>query len=128
MHKIGLASAKGTGTSGYLVRNYAAERRRKHNKQTAKQKPVLKDPYIVMHEKKREIEVKCLQLRLELEEQGLADDDIDMAVDALRNELLDQMQAAAMTSSEGLPPLPQPPTLDGGPRKAEGSDSDDSSL
>ena len=84
---IGLTSVRGSGTNGYVQRNLAHVSRQR----TARAKAVdrvpdmgkeLKDPKganteILEHNRKREVEVKVMQLRDTLEEQGVPDDEID---------------------------------------------------
>ncbi|RHY72885.1 hypothetical protein DYB30_008099 [Aphanomyces astaci] len=92
---VGLRTARGSGTNGYVMRNlsyvkpaHIRERERQaqlkyamleepHNKQ-----PVNKE--ILLHEKKRQVEVKVMELRDELEEQGCDEDEIEEKCAAYR--------------------------------------------
>lgn len=102
---IGLATARGSGTNGHVQRNLAAgsnsymgvyERRVRHAEQEQRDKAKFKstniaerkvDTELAEHERKRTIEVKCFELRDELEEQGLEEEEIDNRVDELRERL-----------------------------------------
>ena len=76
---IGLTTPRGSGTSGYVQRNFAAL---KHKKERVDYKSdadlarldrsLNRQPNreILEHQWKRNIEVKCLQLQEKLEEQG----------------------------------------------------------
>ena len=108
---IGLTSVRGSGTNGHVTKNMAHVSRQR----TARAKSIdaeksavnqtqLKDPHrhnteILDHNRKRAVEVKCLQLREGLEEKGLPEDDIDSRVDALRSRLLAQLASASGGSS-----------------------------
>lgn len=46
------------------------------------------DPEILEHERKRGVEVKCLELQMQLEELELPEDEVHSQVDALRSKLL----------------------------------------
>ncbi|PVG03369.1 cwf21-domain-containing protein, partial [Serendipita vermifera] len=48
------------------------------------------DKEILEHERKRKVEVTCLELRLKLEDEGIPEDEIEAQVDALRTKLLAQ--------------------------------------
>ena len=76
---IGLNTPRGSGTNGYVQRNFAVIRHRREKVEyktdadlarldKALQKKPNKD--ILEHEWKRKIELKCLQHQEELEEQG----------------------------------------------------------
>lgn len=76
---IGLQTARGSGTNGYVTRNLAFVHTTKEkvkyktedeiNKldSLAKKKPNLE---ILDHERKRKLELRCLEFREELEDQG----------------------------------------------------------
>ena len=73
---IGLQTARGSGTNGYVQRNLGHVRRR--NNKTGyrkveepampKQRKANKD--ILEHQRKRQVEVKCMELRVQMEERG----------------------------------------------------------
>ena len=76
---IGLTTPRGSGTSGYVQKNVAAIRNRrekveyKSDADLAKlERGLQKQPNkeILEHEWKRKIELKCVELQDQLEEQG----------------------------------------------------------
>ena len=80
---IGLQTARGTGTNGYVMRNLShINQSRKDNKPSYDyndtsllggfESSLVKKPNkdILDHNRKRNIEVKCLELQEELEEEG----------------------------------------------------------
>ncbi|KAI0243795.1 RNA-splicing factor [Massospora cicadina] len=92
---IGLATARGSGTNGYVVKNLSVitrhPRPQTYTAEVQDQPDLLPyrkpDEGILLHEKKRQIEVQCLELQLQLEDQGLADEETMMQVDKLRVKL-----------------------------------------
>ena len=78
-NNIGLQTARGSGTNGYVQRNLSQVRMRKENvnyrtnddlarlEQINTKKP---NKEILEHERKRQIELKCLELQDMMEEQG----------------------------------------------------------
>ncbi|CDK27181.1 unnamed protein product [Kuraishia capsulata CBS 1993] len=108
---IGLKTARGTGTNGYVQRNLASAKRQEgqangqfarrelisgtNNKnyvRTQKQLSLGKDVEISEHESKRAIEVRCMDLREELEDGGLDDETIDLRVDEFRERLMKRLK------------------------------------
>ena len=89
---IGIKSSRGTGTNGYVTRNLGAvrpaRRRRddswKDNSRLKKRKP---NKDILEHKRKREIEVKVFELRDELEEKGMDEEEIERRCKELRETL-----------------------------------------
>ena len=95
---IGLTSTRGSGTNGYVQRNLAHVSRQK----TARAKAVDKAPDdlkgnlktakansdILDHNRKREVEVKVLRLRVALEEQDVPEEEIEARCEKLRAEQL----------------------------------------
>ena len=71
---IGLVTPRGSGTNGYVTRNLSTlksqplPKSNKDNYEAPKPKRVDKD--ILLHEKRRQVEVKCMVLFDELEQQG----------------------------------------------------------
>ncbi|KAK0550783.1 RNA-splicing factor [Tilletia horrida] len=96
---VGLQTARGSGTSGYVQRNYAALRHRDERgheqsgfgkgKSSDRSDSSLRKPDkgILDHDKKRKVEVRCMELRDELEEKGIPEDEIEDRVSQLRDEL-----------------------------------------
>ncbi|EKM59456.1 uncharacterized protein PHACADRAFT_63497, partial [Phanerochaete carnosa HHB-10118-sp] len=91
---IGLTTPRGSGTNGYVVRNlsvlrsYQTPAERAAAWDAAPPKHREPDAEILEHERKRKVEVKCLELQLELEDKGLDEEKIQEEVDALRQKLL----------------------------------------
>ncbi|KAH8830674.1 hypothetical protein DL96DRAFT_1593913 [Flagelloscypha sp. PMI_526] len=97
---IGLTTPRGSGTNGYVVRNLSALRphekdRNANNWDVAPPKHREPDQAILEHERKRGVEVKCLELQLELEDEGLEADEIEKKVDELRQKLMRQLHSFA---------------------------------
>ena len=72
---IGLSTPRGSGTNGYVQRSLAnVKRRQTPYSRDDYDKPITKtrkpNPEIMEHNRKREIEVQCLELQDKLEEQG----------------------------------------------------------
>ena len=76
---IGLQTPRGSGTSGYVQRNFAAIRHRREKVEYKTDTDLQRSEgmlhkkanvEILEHEWKRKIELKCLQLQEDLEEQG----------------------------------------------------------
>ncbi|KAG0224725.1 RNA-splicing factor [Mortierella sp. GBA43] len=89
---IGLSTARGSGTNGYVVRNLGHLKHRRNEFQQPdpyQDEPKIRkpNPELVAHEQKRSIEVKCATLQAELEDEGLDDEEIDRQVGALREKL-----------------------------------------
>lgn len=64
-----------SGTSGYVVRNLSTLRSHDKNDRPSTWDAALPkhrepDQAILEHEKKRKVEIKCLELQLELEDEG----------------------------------------------------------
>ena len=85
---IGLQTARGSGTNGYVQANLAHFKQKKKALERKAvnddDRPML-DPTLVLHEKKRQIEVQCAKLQESLQDDG--DSDVDGKVQALRDRL-----------------------------------------
>ncbi|KAI9567503.1 hypothetical protein HD554DRAFT_2173266 [Boletus coccyginus] len=98
---IGLTTPRGSGTNGYVQRNLsvlrthdtAAERAAAWDVAPPKHREP--DEAILEHERKRKVEVKCLELQLKLEDDGLEEAEIEIKVAALREELLRDLASLA---------------------------------
>ncbi|KAI0722975.1 cwf21 domain-containing protein [Earliella scabrosa] len=96
---IGLTTPRGSGTNGYVVRNLSAVRSHQSVQDRASAwdaaPPKHREPdaEILEHERKRKVEVKCLELQLKLEEDGLDEEKIEEQVSALRTKLLAEASA-----------------------------------
>ncbi|GFZ45970.1 Pre-mRNA-splicing factor cwc-21 [Saitozyma sp. JCM 24511] len=117
---IGLSTARGSGTNGYITRNSAFLSIRDGPPggaygsgsgpkgygdflDTLSGPPVHRAPDagILEHERKRRVEVKVMELREELEEEGADDETIETAVEALRTQLT--ASSALLAGSRGRP-------------------------
>jgi serine/arginine repetitive matrix protein 2 len=97
---VGLSTARGSGTNGYVQRNLSnIKSKTVMRKDTANylaapehqlSRPANKE--ILDHERKRLVEIKCLELEDELMGKGVDEDEIDVQVDQLRQELLQDLE------------------------------------
>lgn len=89
---IGLSTPRGTGTNGYVQRNLSsfAKKPIDYRKQEPKVRPGKKpNKDLLLHQRKRAIEVECMKLRLELEKQNVNPEEIETKVSNLRIKLKD---------------------------------------
>ncbi|KAI8994894.1 hypothetical protein BDB01DRAFT_774481 [Pilobolus umbonatus] len=90
---IGLSTPRGSGTNGYVVRNLSHVRapqvEKERNTNDIKHLPAVKKANLAIleHDRKRKIEVKCMELQLKLEDEGLEEEEIMDKVDELRKKL-----------------------------------------
>ncbi|KAH6846612.1 hypothetical protein AA0117_g4756 [Alternaria alternata] len=90
---VGLTTPRGSGTSGYVQKNRSLLRQRDKVQpypkdwESAKHRPRQPDAEILEHEAKRDIEVKVLELRDKLEDEGVDEDEIDDQCEGLRRKL-----------------------------------------
>ncbi|KAG1454982.1 hypothetical protein G6F56_007186 [Rhizopus delemar] len=56
--------------------------------------PTYKKPNqaLLEHDRKRQVEVKCMELRIRLEDEGVEDTVIEEKIDKMRSELLEKQQ------------------------------------
>ncbi|KAF2688565.1 cwf21-domain-containing protein [Lentithecium fluviatile CBS 122367] len=103
---VGLSTPRGSGTSGYVTKNKSLLKPRDRaapypdDWQQSKHRARQPDAEILEHERKREIEVKVLELRDKLEDEGVDDDEIDDQCDALRKKLQDERKAGKDTGPD----------------------------
>ena len=93
---IGLPTARGSGTNGYIQRNLAHVSKKRQMKPDIVAQPdpdINKGPNqeLMLHQKKREIESKCFRLRKELEEEGWTQADIENEINAYRTRKLKEL-------------------------------------
>jgi hypothetical protein len=74
---VGLSTPRGSGTSGYVQRNMSFLKPRRqeapvHADDTKKYRQREPDTEILAHDRKREVEVRCLELQDKLEEEEYA--------------------------------------------------------
>ncbi|KAK9365753.1 cwf21 domain-containing protein [Lipomyces kononenkoae] len=97
-NNIGLSTPRGSGTSGYITRNVAQIKPRgpavKPGKDFEDYSELAKDAWrkepakeIAEHDLKRQIEVKCMELRDQLEDEGADEEEIEKRVEYLRESL-----------------------------------------
>ncbi|KAJ3176133.1 hypothetical protein HDU87_005510 [Geranomyces variabilis] len=95
---IGLSTARGSGTNGYVQRNLSTLRPRERTRDNQpiddRPPPMRKaNKEILDHAKKRQIELQCAVLQDDLEARGdVSEDEIDAQVDKLRQELLGNLE------------------------------------
>ena len=89
----GLATARGSGTNGYVQRNLSTLKRKSVPTQSA-QEPIQRKPNqdILAHEHKRQIEIQCLELEDQLSLKQHSEQEIFEKVNQLRSQLLAQHQ------------------------------------
>ncbi|KIL63412.1 hypothetical protein M378DRAFT_79669 [Amanita muscaria Koide BX008] len=98
---IGLATPRGSGTNGYVVRNISVLRKYEssRDRQSAWNAPPPKhrepDKAILEHERKRKVEVKCLECSFSSRKVGKIDEDEVEEQVALREKLLKTLAAFA---------------------------------
>ncbi|KAH9516511.1 Serine/arginine repetitive matrix protein 2 [Dermatophagoides farinae] len=106
---IGLQTARGSGTNGYVQRNlsFVHVSKPKIDYKTEEEirrfeSEYLKAPNreILEHHRKRKIEVQCLELEEKLEKKGLSEDEIQKRVDEYRQELQKKMLKALENRQE----------------------------
>ncbi|KAH6915390.1 cwf21 domain-containing protein [Coprinopsis sp. MPI-PUGE-AT-0042] len=96
---IGLTTPRGSGTSGYVQRNLSALRSYQRDQQdhsswdAAPPKHREPDQGILDHERKRAVEVKCMELQDKLEEAGVGEEEIEKQVSILREKLLENLNS-----------------------------------
>ncbi|PVH99380.1 cwf21-domain-containing protein [Periconia macrospinosa] len=104
---VGLSTPRGSGTSGYVQKNRSLLRHRNKGDpypkdwEQTKHRQRQPDPEILEHDRKREIEVKVLELRDKLEDEGAEEDEIDDRCDALRKKLEEERKAGKGGSGPG---------------------------
>ncbi|CEG72047.1 RNA-splicing factor [Rhizopus azygosporus] len=93
---IGLTTPRGSGTNGYVTRNLSFVKPPPQRKDELKEEsgPKLKkaNAAILEHNRKRQVEVKCMELRIKLEDEGVDDEEIETRVEELREKLLQESQ------------------------------------
>jgi len=94
---IGLSTARGSGTNGYIQRNLSTVRRAKDRVDYKNDDQVREldsrldkkpNAEILLHEKKRKVEIRCCELESLMETQGYEKEKIDEKVTAYRAMLL----------------------------------------
>ncbi|CAI2163052.1 11378_t:CDS:2 [Funneliformis geosporum] len=115
---VGLSTPRGSGTNGYVVRNQANIKPRRdiqiesldeakaNSFAFANRKP---NQEILDHERKRQVELKCLTFQQELEEAGKTEEEIEKEVNSFRQSMLrsidivkDNKKFAKITENEKM--------------------------
>ncbi len=102
---IGLSSVRGSGTSGYVQANAFNRHKKGHHRPSRdveddarhgnrKQGP---NADVLAHNRKREMELKVFEYRVELEDEGVAEDEIDRRVDVFRARLVQEEEERAQS-------------------------------
>jgi len=111
-NNIGLPTPRGSGTSGYIQRNYAAVPTQ-HRRVAAVSAAVnpnagrmrTANPELLLHQKKRNVELKCAELEEKMEAQGYSTAEIEQKVDEYRQQLLQQLaREADSDGASGIDP------------------------
>ncbi|KAL5640896.1 hypothetical protein ACGC1H_001394 [Rhizoctonia solani] len=105
---IGLTTPRGSGTNGYVVRNLSQMRHRDgpqdmHKFDQGPPKHREPDAGILEHERLRKIEVRCLELQLELEDNNIPEENIQEEVSKLREKLMAEMTKAPISAKDLKP-------------------------
>ncbi|KAI9476837.1 RNA-splicing factor [Coemansia sp. RSA 989] len=110
---IGLSTPRGSGTSGHVVKNVSSLRpgkrdglskRRDYSRgRDSKTKPL--DKGIIDHERKRQVEVQCLELQDRLEDRGVDEAEIEDRVNELRSRLLQNLEHIEFTDAKQIKPF-----------------------
>ncbi|PHH83751.1 hypothetical protein CDD82_3825 [Ophiocordyceps australis] len=102
---VGLSTPRGSGTSGYVQRNLAHMKPRDYGAPYPKDLDSLRhkrpqpDEGILEHNRKRQIEVKVFELREELEDEEVAEEEIERRCDELRQKLTAESEAGPKSGS-----------------------------
>lgn len=76
---VGLSTARGSGTNGYVQRNFALVRNQKQKVDYKSEEEIQKaeallyrppNQEILAHKRKRQVELKCTEMKEVMEEQG----------------------------------------------------------
>ncbi|OLN81484.1 Pre-mRNA-splicing factor CWC21 [Colletotrichum chlorophyti] len=95
---VGLSTPRGSGTSGYVQRNLAHMRPRDYgapyppkDADSLRHRQRQPDKEILEHDRKREVEVKVLDLRDTLEDAGKDEEEVEKQCEELRQKLLAEL-------------------------------------
>uniref|UniRef100_A0A0N5B2P8 Cwf21 domain-containing protein n=1 Tax=Strongyloides papillosus TaxID=174720 RepID=A0A0N5B2P8_STREA len=108
---IGLQTARGSGTSGHIQTNIAGTKFVRKPKDAGLEKTIEKAEYelnrgpnleLLEHERKRQVEIKCLHLEDKLEEEGVPEEEIKKQVSELRSKLLEELKSGSIEVDEDL--------------------------
>ncbi|WFD42671.1 RNA-splicing factor [Malassezia psittaci] len=99
---IGLQTARGSGTNGYVQRNLSNLKPRDTPRiqPESSGRSLEPDPKILQHDQKRKVELECVKLRDELEEQNIPEEQIEAKIRNLRSKLQNQRNMTQFTREE----------------------------
>ncbi|RWS30236.1 hypothetical protein B4U80_00615 [Leptotrombidium deliense] len=101
---IGLATARGSGTNAYVQKNLSFTNKLKQKVEYKTEEDIRKleatvnrpaNQAILAHQRKRQIELKCLEMREKMEEEGYSEEEIGKKVAAHRETLTAKAEEAA---------------------------------
>lgn len=107
---IGLTTARGSGTNGYVQRNFAAVRRRERHGDRRVEKAFSADSLLhttltrapnaelLAHSRKRAVEVQCVELEERMEAQGYTEEEVMEKVAEFRLQLLAKSEDDSRTA------------------------------
>ncbi|KAI7869337.1 cwf21 domain-containing protein, partial [Spinellus fusiger] len=108
---IGLSTPRGSGTNGYVVRNLSFVRPPPMDRNDRAPihdfkapLPEIRQPNqeILLHDRKRKIEVQCMHLQIKLEDEGLSEDAIEKQVQTLREQLKSNFEKVLPRNAKDL--------------------------
>ncbi|SPR01041.1 unnamed protein product (mitochondrion) [Plasmodiophora brassicae] len=104
---VGLSTARGSGTNGYVQRNVSALRRATPSMRVAPDDAAAPprinaraDPSLVKHREERAVAVQCMALRVKMEDAGASEDEIARSVAELRQRLSSGPSSRAIAQKE----------------------------
>jgi len=109
---IGLATARGSGTNGYVQRNWAAIKKIKDQTSFKTEEELSKidsaanrqpNQELLDHDRKRKVELKCIELEQSLEDQGYSQDEISDKINTFRITLLGKQKSGTEYDEFGRP-------------------------
>lgn len=105
---IGLPTPRGSGTSGYVQKNYAYTNKPRLHQDYQKELEAIKanppkppkkpNSEIIAHEQKRQIEIKLITFKQQLEEEELPQEEVERRVCAARKHLHNKLSEAPLMS------------------------------
>ncbi|OAC98853.1 hypothetical protein MUCCIDRAFT_123979, partial [Mucor lusitanicus CBS 277.49] len=105
---IGLSTPRGSGTNGYVIRNLSfvkpppSDRERNTNDFKSNPKVKKANMAILDHDRKRKVEVKCMELTIKLEDEGMDEAAIEEKVQELRDQLMADIEKQVQDDSKNF--------------------------
>ena len=110
---IGLTTPRGSGTNGYVQRNYSAvsnsrDKNKKHNHRSSEKKDLekikSKDVELILHDEKKKVEIELFKLKAELSKKGeLLPEDIEEKITEERRIRMTKIQEKFKSKSDVTP-------------------------